>query len=62
MQKTCNRESYALSPGEELSSLLTKKCVSLIKKPVMIRLLPERYFKNFEANDRQSAHQVAERI
>lgn len=48
MQKTFSRESYALSPEEELSLFLTKKCVPVIKKPVMITLLPERFFKNIE--------------
>ncbi|WP_400261922.1 hypothetical protein ACFX5U_20435 [Sphingobacterium sp. SG20118] len=45
MQKTCNRESYALSPGEELSSILSEKRVSIIKKPIMITQLPDRNFK-----------------
>ncbi|AIM37240.1 hypothetical protein KO02_11475 [Sphingobacterium sp. ML3W] len=45
MQKTCNRESYALSPREELSSVLLKTRVSIIKKPVMITDLPIRSLK-----------------
>ncbi|UXD71069.1 hypothetical protein MUK51_07185 [Sphingobacterium faecium] len=45
MQKTCNRESYALTLKEEMSSYLREKRVPVIKKPVMITLLPERFFK-----------------
>ncbi|AIM39104.1 hypothetical protein KO02_22265 [Sphingobacterium sp. ML3W] len=45
MQNSCNRESYALSPGEEVSSLLSENCVSIIKKPIMITDLPMRNFK-----------------
>ncbi|AIM36820.1 hypothetical protein KO02_08985 [Sphingobacterium sp. ML3W] len=45
MQKSCTRESYALSQEEEKSSYLSEKKVPVIKKPVMITLLPERSFK-----------------
>lgn len=45
MQKTCNRESYALSPEEEMFSYQSKKRVPILKKPVMINLLPEGAFK-----------------
>ncbi|MCW2259602.1 MULTISPECIES: hypothetical protein [Sphingobacterium] len=52
MQKTCNRESYALSPGKELSSFLNEKRVPIIKKPIMITDLPECLFKRFDTEFR----------
>lgn len=45
MQKICNRESYALTLREKMSSYLRENRVPVIKKPVMITLLPERFFK-----------------
>ncbi|WP_400263128.1 hypothetical protein ACFX5U_08690 [Sphingobacterium sp. SG20118] len=45
MQKSCTGESYALSPREELSSIMLNKCVSIIKKPIMITDLPMRLLK-----------------
>lgn len=48
MQKTCSREGYALSPGNELSSFLSEKRVSFTKKSIMITLLPECLFKKFD--------------
>ncbi|MDH5828720.1 hypothetical protein [Sphingobacterium faecium] len=45
MQKTCNRESYALSGRDEMSSLLSENRVSIIKKPIMITDLPVRNFR-----------------
>ncbi|AIM36089.1 hypothetical protein KO02_04820 [Sphingobacterium sp. ML3W] len=45
MQKICNRESYALSTGEDMSFFLSEMPVPIIKKPVMITDLPEQYFK-----------------
>ncbi|AIM39010.1 hypothetical protein KO02_21665 [Sphingobacterium sp. ML3W] len=45
MQNTCYRESYALSSGKEMSSLLSENRVSIIKKPIMITQLPVRNFK-----------------
>lgn len=48
MQKTCNREGYALSLETELSSFLSEKRVSIIKKPIMTADLLECLFKNFD--------------
>lgn len=45
MQKTCSRESYALSLEEEMFLYQSKKRVPVLKKTVMISLLPERAFK-----------------
>lgn len=45
MQKTCTGDSYALSREEEMFSYLSETRVDVIKKPVMITLLPERFFK-----------------
>ncbi|WP_144243279.1 hypothetical protein [Sphingobacterium sp. ML3W] len=45
MQKTCKGDSYALSTGEDMSFVLSKIRVPIIKMPVMITDLPERYFK-----------------
>ena len=45
MQKSCTGENYALSQEEEMFSYLSEKKVSIIKKPIMITLLPERSFK-----------------
>ncbi|WP_447767931.1 hypothetical protein [Sphingobacterium faecium] len=46
MQNTCNRESYALTLREEMSSYLRENRVPIIKKRTMVTLLPERFFKN----------------
>ncbi len=48
MQKTCNWEGYALSPGKELSSFLNEKRDPIIKKPIMTTDLLECLFKNFD--------------
>nr|WP_315401998.1 hypothetical protein [uncultured Sphingobacterium sp.] len=48
MLKNSNRESYALSPEEEMFSYRSKKRVPILKKPIMITLLPERLFKKFD--------------
>lgn len=45
MLKNSKRESYALSPEEEMFSYQSKKRVPILKKPVMISLLPEGVFK-----------------
>ena len=45
MLKNSKRESYALSPEEEMFSYQSKKRVPILKKPVMISLLPEGTFK-----------------
>ncbi|AIM38119.1 hypothetical protein KO02_16610 [Sphingobacterium sp. ML3W] len=45
MQKTCNGDSYVLASGEDMSFVLSEIPVPIIKKPVMITDLPERYFK-----------------
>jgi len=45
MLKNSKRESYALSPEEEMFSYQSKKRVPVLKKTVMISLLPERAFK-----------------
>lgn len=45
MQKTCSKESYALSPEEEMFLYQSEKRVPVLKKTVMISLLPERAFK-----------------
>jgi len=45
MLKNSKRESYVLSPEEEMFSYQSKKRVPVIKKPVMISLLPEGAFK-----------------
>lgn len=45
MLKNSKRESYALSPEEEMFSYRSKKRVPILKKPVMISLLPEGSFK-----------------
>ena len=45
MQKSCARDSYALSTGEDMSFVLSEKTVPINKKPVMITDLQERYFK-----------------
>lgn len=45
MQKLCNRESYALSPGEKLPSILCKKRDPITKKSIMMTLLPNRIWK-----------------
>ena len=46
MQNTCYWDSYVLTLREEMSSYLRENRVPVIKKPVMITLLPERFFKN----------------
>lgn len=45
MLKNSKRESYALSPEEEMFSYQSKKRIPILKKPVMISLLPEGAFK-----------------
>ena len=45
MLKNSKRESYALSPEEEMFSYQSKKRVTILKEPVMISLLPEGAFK-----------------
>ena len=45
MLKNSKRESYALFPEEEMFSYRSKKRVPILKKPVMINLLPEGAFK-----------------
>ncbi|MCW2262098.1 MULTISPECIES: hypothetical protein [Sphingobacterium] len=45
MLKNSKWESYALSPEEEMFSYQSKKRVPILKKPVMISLLPEGAFK-----------------
>ncbi|MNY41355.1 hypothetical protein D3C86_1761630 [compost metagenome] len=45
MLKNSKRESYALSPEEEMFLYQSKKRVPVLKKTVMISLLPERAFK-----------------
>lgn len=45
MLKNSKRESYALSPEEEIFSYQSKKRVTILKEPVMISLLPEGAFK-----------------
>lgn len=59
MQKICNRESYALTLREELSSFLSKNRVPVIKKRTMITLLPERFFKNVSLPISESSAQSA---
>ncbi|AIM36175.1 hypothetical protein KO02_05300 [Sphingobacterium sp. ML3W] len=56
MQKTCNRESFVLSSGEEMSSVLRKNRVSVIKEPIMITDLPERSFKKRVPYEGRHAH------
>ncbi|MFD2902519.1 hypothetical protein [Sphingobacterium anhuiense] len=46
MQKTCVGDSYALSREEEMFSYLSETRVDVIKKPIMITLLPTRTLKN----------------
>lgn len=48
MQKTCNWEGYALSPGKELSWFLNEKRDPIIKKTIMTTDLLECLFKNFD--------------
>jgi hypothetical protein len=59
MQKTCNRDGYALTLREEMSSYLRENRVPVIKKPVMITLLPERFFKNVSLPISESSAQSA---
>lgn len=59
MQNSCNRESYALTLREEMSSFLSKKCVPVIKKRTMITILPERFFKNVSLPISESSAQSA---
>lgn len=59
MQNTCNWDSYALTLREEMSSYLSEKPVDVIKKPTMITLLPERFFKPLEPSSIQSYKQSA---
>lgn len=59
MQKTCNREGYALTVREEMSSYMSGNRVPVIKKPVMITLMPERFFKNASLPISESSAQSA---
>ena len=59
MQNTCNWDSYALTLREEMSSYLSEKPVDVIKKPTMITLLPERFFKPLESSSIESCKQSA---
>lgn len=59
MQKTCKGDSHALSREEEMFSYLSETRVDVIKKPVMITLLPERFFKKPESSSTQSSKQSA---
>ena len=45
MLKNSKWESYALSPEEEMFSYRSKKRIPILKKPVMISLLPEGAFE-----------------
>lgn len=45
MLKNSKTESYALSPEGEMFSYRSKKRVPILKKPIMISLLPEGAFK-----------------
>lgn len=45
MLKNSKRESYALSPEEEMSPYVGQNRIPILKKPVMISLLPEGVFK-----------------
>lgn len=59
MQNTCNWDSYALTLREEMSSYLSENPVDVIKKPTMITLLPERFFKKLESSSIESSKQSA---
>lgn len=59
MQNTCNWDSYALTLREEMSSYLSENPVDVIKKPTMITLLPERFFKPLESSSIESYKQSA---
>jgi len=59
MQKTCKGDSYALFREEEMFSYLSENPVDVIKKPTMITLLPERFFKKLESSSIQSSKQSA---
>jgi hypothetical protein len=59
MQNTCKWDSYALTLREEMSSYLSEKPVDVIKKPTMITLLPERFFKKLESSSIESSKQSA---
>lgn len=56
MQNICNRESYALSPREELSSIIGLNRVESNKKPIMITDLPDLILK--KTPDECSGHQL----
>jgi len=45
MQKTCVRESYALSPGRELSSFFIENRVPITKEPIMTTPIPKQKSK-----------------
>lgn len=59
MQNTCDWDSYALTLREEMSSYLRENRVPVIKKPVMITLLPERFFKTASLPISESSAQSA---
>lgn len=59
MQNTCYRDGYALSLREEMSSYMSENRVPVIKKPVMITLLPERLFKTASLPISESSAQSA---
>lgn len=59
MQNTCYRDGYALTLREEMSSYLRENRVPVIKKPVMITLLPERFFKTASLPVSESSAQSA---
>ena len=48
MKKTCKGDNYSLYSGEGLSSYLSENQVDVIKKPIMITLLPARLFKKLD--------------
>ena len=59
MQNSCYWDSYALTLREEMSSYLRENRVPVIKKPVMITLLPERFFKTASLPISESCAQSA---
>lgn len=61
MQKTCNGDSYALSREEEIPSYLSKNPVDVIKKPIMITLLPDRLFKKLDLDSVDGSTQMGMR-
>ncbi|WP_400260886.1 hypothetical protein ACFX5U_12450 [Sphingobacterium sp. SG20118] len=55
MQNTCYLDSYALTLREEMSSYRSEKEIPIVKKPIMINLLPERFFKQESIDSAQEA-------